>query len=114
MVSRLLLEHHTLSRDFILFCVQQIIIVSGDADLMSNAELSRDRPQVYNFPFATGLFNWLDYDVFPMNTSRPEAKDKRVKVSTNEVAVLKIIYVWVLPVLLAICGSVLLIRRKRK
>lgn len=93
---------------------EQRIIVSGDADFMSNAELRRDLPRVANFYFNTALFSWLDNGEFPVNTSRPDSKDNRVTVSVDRVGLLNIWYLWVLPSILLIIGSVLLIRRKRK
>ena len=93
---------------------EQRIIVSGDADFMSNAELKRDMPRVANFFFNTALFSWLDNGQFPVNTSRPDSKDNRVTVSVDRVGLLSIWYIWVLPSILLIIGSVLLIRRKRK
>lgn len=93
---------------------QQRIIVTGDADFMSNVELGRRSPRVSNFSFCAALFSWLDYGHFPIDTSRPDAKDNRVRVSTDETKLLKIIYVWLIPALLLIGGSILLIRRKRK
>jgi len=76
--------------------------------------LSSDNPHVLNFNFSTALFSWLDNGQFPIDTSRPPAKDDRVRVSMNTVFIMKIIYVWVLPALLLVVGSVVLIRRKRK
>ncbi|ANI88974.1 ABC transporter [Arachidicoccus ginsenosidimutans] len=93
---------------------EQRIIVSGDADFMGNLELLRTNPRVSNFYFATALFSWLDNGQFPIDTSRPDSKDNRVRISTDGVGVLKIIYIWVLPALLLLFGSLLLIRRKRK
>ncbi len=93
---------------------EQRIVVSGDADFMSNAELSRGNIGTANFYFTTALFSWLDNGQFPIDTSRPEAKDNRVNVTTDGTALLKIVYVWVLPAILLVFGSVLLIRRKRK
>jgi ABC-2 type transport system permease protein len=93
---------------------EQRILVSGDADLLSNSELNRNEPKVSNFQFGTALFNWLDYGQYPVDTSRPEAKDNRVTVSTDHVSFLKIIYIYVLPGLILIFAAIFLIRRKRK
>ncbi len=93
---------------------QQCIIISGDADFMSNAELRRYEPKTANFYFSTALFNWLDYGQFPINTSRPDSKDNRVTVSTDRVTFLKFVYVWLLPGLILIFAAIFLIRRKRK
>lgn len=93
---------------------EQRIIVSGDADFMSNTELGRYSPRISNFYFSTALFSWLDYGRFPIDASRPDAKDNRVTVSTGRVAFLKILYIWIFPGILLALGSILLIRRKRK
>jgi ABC-2 type transport system permease protein len=93
---------------------QQRIIVSGDADLLSNAELIRYKPSVSNFEFSTALFSWLDYGEFPVNTLRPDANDNRVTVSTDHVAFLKIVYIYLIPGLILIFAAIFLIRRKRK
>jgi ABC-2 type transport system permease protein len=95
-------------------CKEQRIVVSGDADLFSNSELGRYEPKVSNFYFSTALFSWLDYGQYPVDTSRPDAKDNRVTVSTDHVSFLKIIYIYVLPGLILIFAAIFLIRRKRK
>lgn len=93
---------------------EQRIVVSGDADFMSNIELRRYAPRTSNFFFNTALFSWLSYGKFPVDTSRPDAKDNRVTVSTDRIKLLKIWYIWMLPGVLLAFGSILLIRRKRK
>ena len=93
---------------------EQRIIVTGDADFMSNAELQRMSMRTANFAFTTGLFSWLSYGEFPIDSSRPESKDKRVNVTMDQVDFQRIIFVWVLPAILLAFGSILLIRRKRK
>jgi len=93
---------------------EQRIVVTGDADFISNAELSRFNIKNANFIFNTALFSWLSYGEFPIDTSRPDALDKRVRVTPDQVDVFKIIFVWIMPALLLAVGTVLLIRRKRK
>ncbi|WP_158799106.1 Gldg family protein [Pedobacter sp. L105] len=93
---------------------EQRIIISGDADFISNSELNRFEPQVVNFYLSTALFSWLDYGKYPVDTLRPEAKDNSVTASTSHMAFLKIIYIYVIPGLILIFGSIFLIRRKRK
>lgn len=93
---------------------EQRIVVAGDADFMSNGELHRYNVKTANFYFNTALFSWLNYGEFPIDTSRPESADKRVKVTVAQVAMLKILFVWVLPAVLVALGAILLIRRKRQ
>ncbi|RZM23253.1 MAG: ABC transporter [Pedobacter sp.] len=93
---------------------EQRIVVTGDADLMSNTELLRYNVKTANFAFNIGLFSWLNYGEFPVDTSRPDPKDDRLNVSSEQVNQLNILFVWVLPAILLALGSILLIRRKRK
>ncbi|MVT08806.1 Gldg family protein [Chitinophaga tropicalis] len=91
---------------------QQRIVVSGDADFFSNKELRRNH--TINFVFSTSLFRWMSGGEFPIDASRPDPQDKRVKVTLAQLGFLRIIYLWVMPVILLAFGAILLIRRKRK
>lgn len=93
---------------------EQRIVVLGDADFMSNAELNRFNMRNINFMFTTGLFSWLNEGAFPIDSSRPPKKDINVTVTKEHVKLLRIIYIWVLPGLLLAAGAILLLRRKRK
>ena len=93
---------------------EQRIIVTGDADFISNAELSRNNVRTANFKFNSGIFGWFSYGVFPIDTSRPHSKDNHLKSSNGGVLALKIIFLGLLPGFFLIFGTVLLIRRKRK
>jgi len=93
---------------------EQRIVVTSDADLMSNTELARYNVRTANFVFNTSLFSWLSYGEFPIDTSRPDAKDKRVTVTSAQVSRLNILFVWGLPAIVLALGTILLIRRKRK
>ena len=93
---------------------EQRIIVTGDADFMSNAELGRLNMRSANFDFNTALFKWLSNGEFPVDTSRPMTKDRRVTVDLAEANFLRMLYVWILPALLALVSTIFLMRRKRK
>ena len=93
---------------------EQRIVVTGDADFLSNAELGRGAPRNANFYFNTAVFGWLSNGEFPIDTSRPKNKDNRLRLSNAGMTLLKTIILGVLPGLLLVLGTVLLIRRKRK
>lgn len=93
---------------------EQRIVIAGDADFMSNTELQRFNLRTANFAFTTGLFSWLSYGEFPIDSSRPPVKDIKVFVTKDQVKWLRILYLWVLPGILLAFGTILLIRRKRK
>ncbi len=93
---------------------EQRIVVTGDADFLSNAELGRGAPRHANFYFNTAVFGWLSGGEFPIDTSRPESKDNRLRMSNAGMNLLKALLLGILPGLLLVLGTVLLIRRKRK
>lgn len=94
---------------------EQRIVVTGDADFLSNGELRRiQNLQTSNFVFNTGIFGWFTYGEFPIDTSRPKSKDNRVNLTDKGAVAWKIFFLGLLPGLLLIFGMVLLIRRKRK
>jgi ABC-2 type transport system permease protein len=93
---------------------EQRIIISGDADFMSNAELQRQNVRVANFPYSTGLFSWLSYGAYPIDSSRPGYPDTKMLITKDQVKVLRIVLLYGVSALLLLMGSILLIRRKRK
>jgi ABC-2 type transport system permease protein len=93
---------------------QQKIVVAGDADFLSSAELARVNLQTCNFDFSTAIFSWFANGEFPIDSSRPPAKDKRLDLTDSGLTLLKILLMGIFPGLLLILGSILLIRRKRK
>ncbi|HSC38540.1 MAG TPA: hypothetical protein VLD19_11725, partial [Chitinophagaceae bacterium] len=93
---------------------EQRIIISGDADFMSNAELQRKNVPAANFAFSTGLFSWLSYGAYPIDSSRPGESDTKANITKDQVKVLRFAVLYVVPALLLLFGSILLIRRKRK
>jgi len=86
---------------------EQRIIICGDADCLSN--LRGGGGQV-----SRGIFSWLDDNKFPIYTPRPDPEDNKLIIGPGTAKVLKIVYVWILPALVLLMGTVLLIRRKRK
>lgn len=93
---------------------QQRIIITGDADFISNSELGRRNIRTSNFTLATAMFSWLSNGQFPIDTTRPQSKDNRFNLSVNGLRWLKIFLIGILPGILLIIGSVLLIRRKKR
>jgi len=86
---------------------QQRIVVCSDADFMSNLRSGSSF-------FGRAICSWLDKGQFPIYTPRPDPKDNLLTITAPGANVLKIVYVWVLPALVLLLGSILLIRRKRK
>lgn len=93
---------------------QQRIVVVGDADFISNAELNRKNLRTCNFEFATSVFRWFSNGKFPVDIDRPDPKDDRVTVSDGGITAMKVVFLGVLPCITLLLGTVLLIRRRRK
>jgi len=93
---------------------QQRIVISGDADFLSNAELGRNNPRTCNFALSTGIFSWLSYGEFPIDSFRPKGADNKIELTGKGLGWIKIFLLGVLPGLVLIGGTILLIRRKRK
>jgi ABC-2 type transport system permease protein len=93
---------------------EQRIVVAGDADFLSNAELSRNNPRTCNFDFSTALFSWFSYGEFPIDTSRPKSKDNSLNLTSAGMTLLRVLLLGIFPGLVLIAGAILLIRRKRK
>src|SRR5258708_1584655 len=93
---------------------EQRIVVTGDADFLSNSELGRNNATADNFDFNTALFRWFAHVEFPTETTRRKSKDNHLILNALGVNVLKALFLGILPGLLLIGGAVFLIRRKRK
>jgi len=91
---------------------EQRIVVSGDADFMSNSELNRGK-RGENEYYMQGVFRWLSKGQFPIDVTRPEPKDMTLEVSREDITVMKYICRGVIPALIAIFGAILLFKRRR-
>ena len=87
---------------------EQRILVYGDADLMSNTRLG------LNLPFVMEPYSWMVYNRHPIYLPRPEPKDLFLDISTKGAQLQRIVYVWALPGIAILLGTILLIRRKRQ
>lgn len=92
---------------------EQRIMIIGDADLMSNAEMDRHAPRTENFDFSTAVFRWLNDGRFPVDTSRPRTGDV-LYMDRDGVLLVRVVFFGVLPLLLALGGTILLVSRKRR
>jgi ABC-2 type transport system permease protein len=93
---------------------QQRIVVAGDADFLSNAELGRSNIRTCNFDFSTAIFSWFSNGEFPIDSYRPPSQDKSLTLTDPGLSFAKVMLLGILPGLLLVIGAVLLIRRKRK
>jgi ABC-2 type transport system permease protein len=93
---------------------EQRIIVSGDADFMSSLDLARGYPETANFRFTTTLFGWLSNGQFPVDVSRPDARDIYIHLKGTDMPLIKAFFMWIIPFVFFILGTILLMRRKKQ
>lgn len=93
---------------------EQRIVVSGDADCISNLELSKGRNGINasNFTLITGTFRWLSYDAYPLDTERPYPIDNEITLGKGARFWVKLVYAGMIPLLLAFMGLMIWLRRK--
>ena len=85
---------------------EQRIIVAGDADIMS---------ALREFEMLTrASYSWTSYNKFPVYTPVPYAKDNQYDITVTLASVQKTIFIWIVPALILVAGTVILLRRKRK
>jgi ABC-2 type transport system permease protein len=92
---------------------EQRIMIVGDADFMSTAEMVRHIPRTANFDFTTELFSWLNYGVYPVDTSRPKTSDA-ININRDGILLVRVLFFCIVPLLLLIYGTSLLVYRKRR
>ena len=93
---------------------EQRIILSGDADCISNGELMSQRRGIRasNFSIITGGFFWLSDNEVPIDIRRPTPPDRDIFYGTTGASVMWWMLVVILPVALAGVAIVSGIRRK--
>ncbi len=86
---------------------EQRVFVAGDADFLSNR---------YNGGqfFGRAIYSWLDNNKYPIYGPVEPPKDDEMLIGPDIARTLKIFFVWILPVVLGLLGTIILIRRKRK
>lgn len=94
---------------------EQRIVISGDADCVSNGEMSKSRNgySSNNFNMIPGTFKWLSYGEYPLDTNRPAPKDNAVSVTREYRKTVRYAWYTVIPAVLFVIGMTIRIRRKR-
>lgn len=93
---------------------EQRIVITGDADCISNAELANGRNGMFaiNFNFISETFKWLSYGEFPIDTSRPQAIDNGLRVTRKIEPWMNLLALGIIPFLLAFTGFTIWYKRK--
>ena len=93
---------------------EQRIVITGDADCISNTELANNRNGIFaaNFDFITETFKWLSYGEFPIDTSRPDAIDNTLFLTRKADPWIRLTAMGIIPFLFAFAGFMRWYRRK--
>lgn len=93
---------------------EQKILVTGDADWLSNAELgmSRNGVKASNFSLINGAFYWLSDGEVPIDMRRDPAPDTSLSIGKTGWGIFNILFKWVLPSILILAGLLIWIRRR--
>lgn len=93
---------------------EQRIIISGDADCISNGELSMSRNDIRsaNYSLITESFGALCYGEFPINNNRPLPPDNAVYLGMESSIWIKIGFMGLLPLLLVGWSLMIWIKRR--
>jgi ABC-2 type transport system permease protein len=95
---------------------QQRVMILGDADCMSNLELqmsNRGGLLVRNGAFIIEAFSWLSNGEFPVRVAHRPVKGTSLSLVPDGVARVRIVYCWVVPLLFALAGVAIWLRRRR-
>ena len=92
----------------------QKIIILGDADCISNAEINMRRQNVpaANFTLITGTFYWLSDEEVPIDVRRPPLPDDQLYLDKAGVKMTKTVFTWAFSGLLALIAVVIWLRRR--
>ena len=95
---------------------QQRIAVLGDADCLGNMEISVDRKSMpsRNSFFRRGLFNWLSDGRSPIDVRRPSPPDNSISLTLEQASVWAFLLKWLVPVLIAVLGTFIVLRRLKR
>ena len=94
---------------------QQRILVLGDADCWSNAELMASRKGInaHNFSMIPNAFRWMCYGEFPVSSPRKPHRDRETSLTPMMIPTIKNIYCIAIPLFIGLIGVIVIMRRKR-
>lgn len=93
---------------------EQKIVILGDADCISNGEVSiyRKTVKASNFAVIAGVFYWLSDEVAPIDIRRPVPPDDMVYLSQKVMNGARIAFMWGYPGVLLLAAVFIWLRRR--
>lgn len=95
---------------------EQRILISGDADMISNGELNAQRPgsEANNLGLISGVFRWFSNDKYPIDTSVSNYIDNGINLPHGSSWWVNLLFIILIPGALIYTGIYLIVRRQRK
>ena len=87
---------------------QQRAAIYGDADFMSNLRL-QDGEMINR-----AVLSWIADNEYPVYLLSDLPKDNLMTITSGTAKIMRVVFLWILPLLLLVLGSIILLRRKRK
>jgi ABC-2 type transport system permease protein len=92
---------------------EQKIIIMGDADCISNSELSINRDKrSANWAYILNAFKWLSNNEYPIDISRPASSDNVIKITPKISSAISVVLKWVVPGVLILLAVFVWIKRR--
>jgi ABC-2 type transport system permease protein len=95
---------------------EQKIILLGDADCISNGEISirRKNIQASNYSLITASFFWMSDEEVPIDVRRPTPPDRYIRLNLTGMEIWRIVFMGVIPLILILFSIYTWIRRRGK
>ena len=93
---------------------EQKIMILGDADCISNGELSMHRRGISasNYTIIMGGFYWMSDNEVPIDVRRPTPPDNVIYLNEAEIGTWQVLMTWILPGILLMISIFIWIRRR--
>ncbi len=93
---------------------EQKIFILGDADCLSNGEISISRKKIRasNYSLINAAFYWMSDEEVPINVTRPTPPDRAIRLSLGVMEIWRVIFMGVIPATLIFLAIFIWIRRR--
>ena len=93
---------------------EQKIMILGDADCISNGELSMNRRGIAasNYAVIMGGFYWMSDNEVPIDVRRPTPPDNMIYLNETKIGAWQVLMTWILPGILLIISIFIWLRRR--
>jgi ABC-type uncharacterized transport system involved in gliding motility auxiliary subunit len=89
------------------------IVLVGDSDFMTNGGMQvRGGVSRGQLDLSLNIFNWLAGQVDLISIRQDAVADTSVTLQPEQIAMLKNLFVWVIPVLIGLCGAAIVFYRR--